>query len=120
MKLDHMTIHSNNLEAVKESLMRLLLLEDGPRPAFEPYGYWLYGEGYPIVHLTAMDTNPGDSTGALDHVSFKDDDYDGLKSRLQQDAVEYREQVVPGTGVRQVFFIIQHQVEIEVDFPPAP
>lgn len=120
MRLDHINISTDHLDEVKEALVRLLGLEAGYRPAFKPPGYWLYGEGYPIIHLTEIKESPGESTGALNHVSFKDDDYDGLIERLEADGIEYRKQSVPGSGVRQVFFTINHQVTVEVDFDPEP
>lgn len=119
MKLDHVNISTDALEQVKDALVRLLCLEVGHRPPFDNPGYWLYGEDYPIVHLNGLDSSPGESTGALDHISFKDDDYEGLIARLDQDGIKRREKVVPGSGVRQVFFKINHDIEIEVDFDPA-
>ena len=120
MRLDHINIHTDDLEGVKQALVRLLRLQAGYRPAFKSPGYWLYGEDYPIIHLTASQDSPGDSTGALNHISFKDDDFDGLIARLERDEVKHRHQVVPGSGVRQVFFRINHDVLVEVDFDPAP
>ncbi len=120
MKLDHINIRTNNIEAVRQAFENLLLLEIGARPAFSSSGYWLYGNGHPIVHLNAIDTDPGSISGAVDHVAFKDDDYDGLLSRLNARQVEYTLKTVPGSGVRQVFFNITHGITIEVDFDPVP
>jgi catechol 2,3-dioxygenase-like lactoylglutathione lyase family enzyme len=119
MKLDHINITTNDPEGVRDSLVRYLCLEVGHRPQFKNPGYWLYEEGYPIVHLTKRGSDPGNSTGALDHIAFKDDDYDGLISRLTQDGIEYEPRVVQESGIRQVFFKINHDVKIEVDFDPA-
>jgi len=44
---------------------------------------------------------------------------DGLVSRLDQDEIEYDPRVVPASGVRQIFFKINHDVMIEVDFDPV-
>jgi catechol 2,3-dioxygenase-like lactoylglutathione lyase family enzyme len=119
MKLDHINIHTDNLEGVKDALVRLLCLEVGYRPQFKNPGYWLYGEDYPIIHVTEMNSSPGETTGALNHVAFRDDDYDGLVSRLDQDEIECDSRVVPASGVRQIFFKINHDVMIEVDFDPV-
>jgi len=116
MKLDHINIRTNKLEVVKEALIYTLQLEVGDRPAFDFPGYWLYGDGYPIVHLTTTRSDPGNDTGGLDHVAFKGDDLEGLLSRLDQRAIEYDLRTVPGSGVRQVFFKITHDVRIEVGF----
>jgi len=118
MRLDHINICTNDIEDVKDTLVRILQLEVGERPPLKSQGYWLYGEGYPIVHLTENENDPGSSTGALNHVAFKDDDFSGLISRLEQDGIKFDSRVVPASGVRQVFFRINHDVLIEVDFNP--
>jgi catechol 2,3-dioxygenase-like lactoylglutathione lyase family enzyme len=116
MKLDHINIRTSDLEGVKDTLVRLLELEVGDRPPFSFPGYWLWGDGHPVVHLTVNSGDPKASTGALDHVAFRGDDYNGLISRLDHDEIVYDVRVVPGSGVRQVFFRIHHQIMIEVGF----
>lgn len=117
--LDHINIRTDDPEAVRDCLVRLLGLEAGYRPPFATEGIWLYGGGYPIVHVSKRDFVPGDDTGGLDHVAFKDDDYEGLIARLEADGIEYTDRVVPDTGVHQVFFKVNHEIKIEVDFDPA-
>ncbi|MEK9724988.1 MAG: hypothetical protein VW405_16095 [Rhodospirillaceae bacterium] len=117
--LDHINIRSHDPEGVRDSLVKLLKLEAGHRPAFSSQGYWLYGDGYPIVHLSKRDNDPGAGTGALDHVAFKDDDRDGLVERLNANGIAFDERIVPGSGVRQIFFLINHDIKVEVDFDPA-
>lgn len=119
MKLDHINIRTNDIENIRETLSYILQLEVAERPSFSTPGYWLYGEGYPIVHLNVIDSDPGNSTGALDHVAFKDDDFDGLKSRLDQKQIEYNINIVPRSGLRQVLFKVSHDVLIEVNFDPT-
>ncbi len=119
MELDHINIRTNDLEKVKDTLIAILGLEVGARPPFPFPGYWLYGNGRAIVHLTVTDQDPGTDTGALDHVAFKDEDYDGLIGRLAAHKIEPDIRIVPGSGVRQVFFKVTHDVVIEVDFDPA-
>ena len=116
--LDHINIRTGDISAVKETLVRLLLLKEGFRPPFPTEGVWLYGGGGPIVHLSKGENKDGDDTGALDHIAFKDDDYEGLKARLEREQIDYIERIVPETGVRQVFFTVNHQIKIEVDFDP--
>ena len=119
LTLDHINIRTNDLEAVSKTLVRLLGLKKGYRPPILTEGIWLYGNGYPIVHLSKRDQAPGNDTGGLDHIAFKDDDYEGLKARLDADGMEYLGRVVPHTGIRQVFFKVHHHIKIEVDFNPA-
>ena len=118
LTLDHINIRTHDLKSVRDKLVRLLHLEEGYRPPFPNQGIWLYGNGYPIVHLTELDQKPGNDTGGLDHIAFKDDDYEGLKARLEAEGVKYTDREVPDTGVRQIFFKINHEIKIEVDFYP--
>ena len=119
MKLDHINIRTNDIEGVKDAFVRFLRLDVGYRPPFKTQGYWLYGEEYPIIHLTKTDNDPGNSTGALHHVAFKGDDFDSLIARLEQDGIEHDKRVVPVSGVRQIFFKINHNIMVEVDFNSA-
>jgi catechol 2,3-dioxygenase-like lactoylglutathione lyase family enzyme len=119
VKLDHINIRTDDLDGVKDSLIRLLCLEVGRRPPSSIPGYWLYGAGYPIVHLTERNSDPGNSTGALDHIAFKDNDFDALIVRLEEGGIEYDSKTNRGTGVRQVFFKINHDIRVEVDFDPT-
>ena len=118
MKLDHINIRTNDLEGVKDTLVRLLELEVGDRPPFSFTGYWLWGNGHPVVHLTEDEDDPGISTGALNHVAFRGNDHAGLTSRLQKEGISFDNRVVPGSGARQVFFKIHHNIMIEVGFDP--
>ena len=119
MKLDHINVRTDDLSAVRQAFTDLLGLTEGARPPFPNPGHWLYGEGRPIVHLSGADTAAAaQSTGALDHIAFLDDDFDGLIGRLSRAGIGYEEHTVPGSGVRQVFFHIAHGIRIEVDFPP--
>lgn len=119
MRLDHINIRTDDLEGVKDILVRILGLEVGDRPPFPFPGYWLYGEGCAVVHLTERTSDPGTSTGALDHVAFKDNDFDGLIARLTENAMTFDAKTIPGSGMRQVFFKIHHDVSIEVNIAPG-
>ena len=121
MRLDHINVRTDDLESVRCAFTDILGLTEGARPPFPNAGHWLYGEGRPIVHLSGTDASPpGQSTGALDHIAFQDDDFDGLMARLDGAGIDYEKRTVPGSGVRQVFFRIAHGIRIEVGFPPVP
>ena len=119
MKLDHINITTDDPEGVRDSFVRFLCLEAGHRPEFKNPGYWLYGEGHPIIHITKRQSDPGNMAGPLNHIAFKDDDHDGLIARLDQDGIEYEQRVVQGSGVRQIFFKVNHDLKVEVDFNPV-
>jgi hypothetical protein len=119
MKLDHINICTSDLEGVKGVFERVLELEVGDRPPFSFPGYWLWSEGHPVVHLTERPDDPGDTTGAINHFAFCSNDYAALIARLESEELDFYNRVVPGSGIRQVFFRINHQILIEVDFDPV-
>ncbi len=119
VSLDHINIRTDDLEGVKNNLVEVLGLEIGERPPFPFPGYWLYGEGRPIVHLTTCDDSPEPITGALDHIAFKGSSFDSLIARLNERDISFESKTVPGSGMRQVFFKINHNISIEVAFDPV-
>jgi catechol 2,3-dioxygenase-like lactoylglutathione lyase family enzyme len=56
--LDHanLRLRPQDLPAALVFYRDLLGLEEGPRPAFDFPGAWLYAGGRPIVHLACRDT----------------------------------------------------------------
>jgi len=53
MRIDHVTIATDDLETTVAFYRDVLGLVVGPRPAFPFAGAWLYANGRPIVHLRA-------------------------------------------------------------------
>ena len=51
MRIDHVTIATDDLDGIVAFYRDVLGLEVGPRPAFPFAGAWLYAGGRPIVHL---------------------------------------------------------------------
>ncbi len=102
-----------NLRADAELLGRVrdwycdnLGLAVGERPPFGNFGYWLYAQGRPLVHLSAADegeerTRPG--RGSLDHVAFTCTGFDAMRARLDSRAIPYRLAEVPARQQRQIF-----------------
>ena len=129
MRLDHLTVRTDDLEATKAFFTDVLGLSVGERPAFTFPGYWLYGgNNTPIVHLVVASPErsyvPGrrddgplaNDTGAVDHVAFFGDDHDGLIARLKRRKLEFTERTQVGTGTRQVFVAGPHGLVVEIDF----
>ncbi|MGH6662652.1 MAG: VOC family protein [Rhodospirillales bacterium] len=129
MRLDHLTVRTDDLEATKAFFTDVLGLSVGERPAFTFPGYWLYNHERPIVHLVVASPErsyvPGrgdddgplaNDTGAVDHVAFFADDHDGLIQRLKRRKIEFTERSQVGTGTRQVFVAGPHGLVVEIDF----
>jgi len=107
MHIDHVNIKATAelLEKVRDFHCQILGLETGPRPAFGDRGYWLYAGDQALIHLTecSADRATG-SQGAFDHFALRVPELSPFIRRLQDADVEYHESLVPGTGLRQVFF----------------
>ena len=128
--LQHYTIEPSDLEATKRFYCEVLGLVDGDRPPLGFPGYWLYSGGVPTVHLLG-DRKPRegivvrgtktkfDNTGRFDHVAFSATDFDGVCAHLDSKKIEYRHQVIPRTGGRQIFLYDPDGVGVELNFPPA-
>ena len=92
------------------------------RPNFAFPGAWLFNYGVQI-HLIATATGhpaPGDVSIRSDHVAFHVADTEEAERRLQDHDIPFRKNVVPDTGVTQLFFLDPDGNHIEIGtYPPA-
>jgi len=112
----HINIATTQLEATRDFYVDVLGLMEGARPPFRSEGYWLYAGDVPVVH---MQVSPipvtGTAESALNHAAFLVDDFDALLGRLDRHGVPYRLTVVPGTTIRQAFFLDPNGVQLELN-----
>lgn len=127
--LQHYTIEPSDMERTKDFYCDVLGLENGDRPPLGFPGYWLYSGGVATVHLLGPRTpregivvrgtkKKFKDTGRFDHIAFAASDIDGVRKRLQDKNVEFREQTVPRTGGKQIFLYDPDGVGVELNFPP--
>ena len=143
-RVDHYSIRTLDLEASRRFYTKVIGLNEGPRPAFDFPGYWLYsGEppadlsnaarNYGLVHLMGFNKHrPGSldayvgkrkapgtdaGTGALDHVAFAATGRDDMIKRLKRHKVKYHERAVPVLGLHQMFVQDPDGVTIELNYP---
>jgi catechol 2,3-dioxygenase-like lactoylglutathione lyase family enzyme len=129
--LEHVTIRCSQLGRTRDFYVDLMGLAEGDRPAFPFRGYWLYLGGVPVIHLVeASDTAgawgresapppPGEAepnTGAFDHVAFQGDDFEAMRDRLKQAGLAFKERVVPGRPLKQLFVPDPEGVLVEINF----
>ena len=112
MRIDHVTIATDDLDATLAFYRDVLGLEVGPRPAFPFAGAWLYAGGQPIVHLKTPGVQRADS--ALDHVAFYTDDFSNVIARLDRMHLTYQHQVLPDGSLRQCFLTDANGVRLEI------
>lgn len=115
-----------NLRASREMLDRIrdwyrdtLGLEDGARPPFNNFGYWLYAGGRPILHLSEAgreERHPAPGAGTFDHVAFTCTDIATMRARLDSLGIAYRTADVPLTRQRQLFLSDPAGNGVELNF----
>ena len=126
MHIDHINIAAPRdlLEAVRDFYCAALQLEIGPRPDFGIPGYWLYGDGKPIIHLLESPGHGGaDNPYYLDHVAFAMRDIAAYIARLDALGIDYSVNHLPDFGIAQVFCHDPCGIGVEANFtgeiPPS-
>ena len=122
----HVAIKTADLAATRAFYIDVLGLQEMHRPDFGYPGAWigLPGPG-PIFHIYAGGPALGpegiapQGTAAIDHVSLTACGYHGFIARFQAHGVLFREFIVPGTPLWQLFAFDPSGVQIEVTFDSA-
>ena len=130
-RLEHVNIRCSRLAATLEFYIDIIGLSEGPRPDFPFRGAWLYCGDTAVVHLVEAADHPGSwtgtlerasdkqaglDTGAFDHVAFRATDFDRMKARLTAAGIGFRDRVVPGMALRQIFVPDPEGVMVELNF----
>jgi catechol 2,3-dioxygenase-like lactoylglutathione lyase family enzyme len=117
--LDHYNVSTRRLKETVQFYEDVLGFVNGPRPAFNFPGAWLYSGGRPVVHLNDISQTerrqPADS-GVIDHVAFGCRGFEAMKQHLTRKGVPYRVNQVPGSASWQIFLSDPNNVEIELNF----
>jgi catechol 2,3-dioxygenase-like lactoylglutathione lyase family enzyme len=126
--LEHITIRCAQLQRTRDFYVDLMGLSEGDRPAFPFRGHWLYLGGIPVVHLVEASDSAGawgreivipqaeNGTGSFDHVAFRGDNFAAMRERLQNAGMTFRERVVPGGALSQLFVPDPEGVLVEINF----
>jgi catechol 2,3-dioxygenase-like lactoylglutathione lyase family enzyme len=126
--LEHVTIRCAQLQRTRDFYVELMGLTEGERPNFPFRGHWLYLGAIPVVHLVEASDSAGawgrdivipkaeDGTGSFDHVAFRGDDFTAMRARLQKAGVSFKERVVPGGALSQLFVPDPEGVLVEINF----
>jgi catechol 2,3-dioxygenase-like lactoylglutathione lyase family enzyme len=132
MKLEHLLLLTDDIEATRDFYRDALGLSEGERPPLEFPGYWLYLEGVPCIHVAeraafeahsrrlGIPASPeAEGTGAVDHLAFNGDDYEEALARLERNGLEAASHTVPGVGLRQLFLEDPNGVKLEINVMPT-
>jgi len=107
MKLDHVTIRTQDLQATRSFFLTVFDLSEGERPRaiHRIPGHWLYSEGHPLVHIIGSQGSGFDRAAeAIDHVGLRMEGYAEFRKKLDQLGIRYSTMDLADIGERRLFF----------------
>lgn len=120
--IDHINFHAERhlLEDMKTFYCDVVGLQPGFRPNFQQFGYWLYADNVPLVHLyeaVGRDVRQSGAVSAFDHVAFRCSESQDVIARLERLGVPYKLVELPHSGQLQINVTdpAGHKVEFLVD-----
>ncbi len=123
--LFHVAIKTNDLEATRAFYCDVLGLLAVHRPDFGFPGAWLacpLPGGQAIIHIYAggpalgVDARTPVGSAAIDHLSLACAGYHEFAARFKVSGLAYREFLVPGTSLWQLFVYDPSGVQLELTF----
>jgi catechol 2,3-dioxygenase-like lactoylglutathione lyase family enzyme len=123
--LYHVAIKTSNLEATRAFWCDIVGLKEIDRPKFGYPGAWLgcpQPGGQAIIHIYAGGPALGESgiapvgAGAIDHISLACSGYRDFVERFRRACLPFREFIVPGTTLWQLFVYDPSGVQLELTF----
>ena len=117
--LDHYNVSTRKLGETVQFYEHVLGFVNGPRPAFNFPGAWLYSDGHPVLHLNDIsqtDEQQHPDSGVIDHIAFGSRGFEAMKRRLTSKGVSYRTNQVPSSTRWQIFLSDPNNVVIELNF----
>jgi len=118
-KLDHVNIHTANVDRMVEWYDRVLGMRAGDRPPFSFPGAWLYCGGEPTVHLVGVDEQPQTAGLQLEHFAFSATGLKDFMERLKREGVRYDARKVPRSDGVQINVWDPDGNHIHIDFSGA-
>lgn len=124
-QLFHVAIKTADLDATVNFYNQVVGLITCRRPSFDFQGAWLapaVAGADAILHVYAGDAARSPSgefevgTAAIDHVSFNAQGYQEMRARLLSLSLPYRENVVPGLPLWQLFVYDPNGVMLELTY----
>lgn len=106
--IDHYNLRGSMavLEVIRDWYRDTVGLTVGDRPPFNNRGYWLYAGSQPVLHLSEEspgEQHPLQGAGTFDHVAFRCEGFDAMRTRLEKLGIAHRVADVPLTKTRQIF-----------------
>ena len=106
---DHYNLRADRalLDALRDFYRDVVGLAVGDRPPFRSFGYWLYCDGRPVLHLSQTsdgEQRPSGAVNTFSHAAFNCTGRAEYERRLQALGIPYRTAAVPLLNITQLFF----------------
>ncbi|MCA8293640.1 VOC family protein [Burkholderia sp. AU30198] len=110
------------LDSLRDFYVDIVGLQEGFRPPFKSFGYWLYAGTQAVLHLSEArpgESRPSNVANTFDHVAFSCADADEMACHLTDANVAFTRAHVPLTGQVQFFFRDPAGNGVELNFAQA-
>lgn len=114
--MNHFTVLTDDVGATVGFYRDLLGLTEGPRPAFDFPGAWLYAGALAVLHVIGGRARGELRAGVIDHMAFSATGLAPTLAALDARGLEYTCRRLVGSGVWQVFFHDPNGAKVELDF----
>ena len=131
--IEHVLIQTSDMEGTRDFYTRVLGMHVGSSPDFKFPVIWLYLGERDVVHVTAGGANTGENrkkylgqqsdalsgSGVIDHLAFRCTGLSDMMEHLTHHKIEFRQRMVNGQGLFQLFVLDPNGVKIELNFSNA-
>ena len=114
--MNHFTVLTDDVGATVGFYRDLLGLTEGPRPAFDFPGAWLYAGAQAVLHVIGGRPRSELRAGVIDHMAFSASDLAATLAALDARGIQHACRKQVGSGVWQVFFHDRNGAKVELDF----
>ena len=117
IELNHINIHTQDMENLARFYEDVLGLTRGYRPPFPSVGIWIYGGERPLVHVIQNEEIARQERPQINHFAFQAENLPGFLKRIKEAGLPHEVRVVPDAGQTQVFLDDPDGNTIEMQFP---
>lgn len=114
--LDHVNLHTADVEGMAQWYHDILGLVSGLRPDFKFPGAWLYLGDVAVVHLVHSDKDLSTAPGSLEHFAFRATGLDAFEAKLKTKGIAFKSKRVPDTNITQVNLHDPMGTHLHIDF----
>jgi catechol-2,3-dioxygenase len=119
--LHHINLRAHRLllDSLRDFYCEVLGFQQGFRPEFPSFGYWLYAQETAVIHLS--EAKPDEermlhNDGYLDHFAFACSKLAQVEQSLQSHGVDYKKVQVPSSAQIQLFVKDPAGNNVELNF----